>query len=156
VGASPAVVDRVLRPIERAAADEGLTPYHAVERKLGPTDLAHEVLAYATSIGRGDEIWGAMFRYHFGRAGDLWTVADLLSFAGEAGLDRDEVEEALRTRSFRDRVDADQREAVERGVRGTPFLLVDGHHAIPGAVGLDELRAALAPAVGMCTPDACY
>jgi hypothetical protein len=35
-----------------------------------------ELLAYATDQGRGNEIWTAMFRAHFGQARKLWTVDD--------------------------------------------------------------------------------
>ena len=35
----------------RAADAEGLDPYHALERTLGPTDHAHELLAYADRPG---------------------------------------------------------------------------------------------------------
>jgi predicted DsbA family dithiol-disulfide isomerase len=50
-GMSEAAGERILRPIEEAAEAEGLTPYHALERRLGPTDLAHELLAHATGAG---------------------------------------------------------------------------------------------------------
>src|SRR5215470_11926988 len=110
-GAPATTVDRVLRPIERVAEAEGLTPYRAVDRTLGPTDLAHELLAYATDQGRGDEIWTAMFQAHFGQARKLWTAEEVLDFAAEVGLDRDGAAEALRSRRYRSRVAADQREA---------------------------------------------
>lgn len=142
-GAPPSTVERVLRPIERAAEAEGFGPYHAVDRKLGPTDLAHEVLAYADDIGRGDEIRQAMFRFHFGQAGNLWTVPDVLAFAESAGLDRDKVDDVLRTRRYRERVDADQRDGLRYGVQGTPYMVIDGRYAIPGAVEPKILRDAI-------------
>src|ERR1700754_5066434 len=104
VGAPRATVDRVLRPIERAAKAEGLTPYRAVDRTLGPTDLAHELLAYAADQGRGNEIWTAMFRAHFGQARKLWTVDEVLDFAADVGLDDAGAAEALRSRRYRARV----------------------------------------------------
>ncbi|MEU8018609.1 DsbA family oxidoreductase [Micromonospora parva] len=171
-GASATTVDRVLRPIERAAEAEGLTPYHAVDRTLGPTDFAHELLAYATDEGRGTEIWTAMFRAHFGQARKLWTVEEVLGFAAEVGLDRDGAAEALRSRRYRARVAADQREAERLGARGAPFLVFDGRFAVPGAIGLGDLLAVIekawagnhptpqplpvvGPAEGVCSPDGC-
>jgi predicted DsbA family dithiol-disulfide isomerase len=162
----------ILRPIEAAAKAEGLVPYHALERTLGPTDLAHELLAYATDQGRGNEIWTAMFRAHFGQARKLWTAAEVLDFAVEVGLDRAGATEALDSRRFRDRVLADQRAAERLGARGTPFTVLDGRYAIPGAVGTDDFLAALTKAwqesqptpqplptlgepVGLCGPDGC-
>lgn len=171
-GAPATTVDRVLRPIERAAEAEGLTPYRAVDRTLGPTDLAHELLAYATDQGRGNEIWTAMFRAHFGQARKLWTAEEVLDFASEVGLDPAGAAEALRTRRYRARVAADQREAQRLGASGAPFLVFDGRFAVPGAIGIDDLLAVItkawaeshpAPqplpvvggAEGMCTPDGC-
>ncbi|MFI6270618.1 DsbA family protein [Micromonospora zamorensis] len=141
VGAPATTVDRVLRPIERAAEAEGLTPYNAVDRTLGPTDLAHELLAYATEQGRGTEIWTAMFRAHFGQARKLWTAEEVLDFAAEAGLDRADAAEALRSRRYRAKVATDQREAERLGARGAPFLVFGGRFAVPGAIGLDDLRS---------------
>ena len=171
-GAPATTVDRVLRPIERAAEAEGLTPYRAVDRTLGPTDLAHELLAYAADQGRGNEIWTAMFRAHFGQARKLWTAGEVLDFAAEVGLDRAEAAKALRSRRYRARVAADQHEAERLGARGAPFLVFDGRFAIPGAIGTDDLLAVISKAwaeshatlrplpvvggaEGMCAPDGC-
>lgn len=172
VGAPRTTVDQVLRPIELAAAAEGLTPYHAIDRTLGPTDLAHELLAYATDQGRGNEIWTAMFRAHFGQARKLWTLDEVLGFAAEVGLDRAEAGQALRDRRYLAHVTADQREAQRLGARGAPFLVLDGRLAIPGAIGTDDLLAVIdkawadshptprplpvvGGAEGVCTPDGC-
>ena len=84
-----------------------------------------------------------MFRAHFGQARKLWTVDEVLDFAEEAGLDRDEAAEALRERRYRAQVEADQREAERLGARGAPFLVIDGRYAIPGAVDTDQLLAAM-------------
>ncbi|MDX2708358.1 DsbA family oxidoreductase [Streptomyces sp. PA03-6a] len=145
--------EQIFAPIERAARDEGLDPYHALERTLGPTDYAHELLALATDQGRGGEVWTAMFRAHFGQARELWTREQVLDFATEAGLDRTEAAEALRDRRYRARVDADQREAERLGARGMPFMVLDGTYAIPGAVGVDELLAAMTRAWEAAHPE---
>ena len=171
-GISAASGRRIFAPIEAAARVEGLASYHALERTLGPTDHAHELLAYATDQGRGNEIWTAMFRAHFGQARRLWTVDEVLDFAAEAGLDREEAAGALRDRRYRAQVAADQREAERLGARGAPFMVLDGTYAIPGAVGADALLAAMTrawdaghpepeplPVIGepggVCGPDGC-
>ncbi|GIH44962.1 Predicted dithiol-disulfide isomerase, DsbA family [Microbispora rosea] len=171
-GAPRSTLDRILRPIERAAEAEGLTPYRAIDRTLGPTDLAHELLAYAADQGRSNEIWAAMFRAHFGKARKLWTAEEVLDFAEEVGLDRDGAAEALRSRRYRARVAADQTEAQRLGASGTPFLVLDDRVAIPGAIGTDDLLAVITEAWaeshpmpqplpivaggdGLCAPDGC-
>jgi predicted DsbA family dithiol-disulfide isomerase len=109
VGAPESVVDDVMRPLERSAEAEGLTPYRVVERTLGPTDLAHELLAFATDEGCGAQTWTAMYQAHFGEGRKLWTAAEVLDFAAAAGLDADRAAEALHSRRYRDRVEADHR-----------------------------------------------
>ncbi|MFJ7073091.1 DsbA family protein [Streptomyces sp. NPDC098781] len=142
----PSVADQVLRPIERQAAVEGLAPYRVMDRTLGPTDLAHELLAHATGLGRGNEAWTAMFRAHFGQARKLWTAIEVLEFAAQLGLDRAEAAEVLDDRRYRARVVADQHEARRLGAGGVPFLVIDGSHTINGAVGTDRLLAAMTEA----------
>jgi len=143
VGLPQSEVERMLLPIERMAAAEGLTPYLVIDRTLGPTDLAHELLAYAASQGRGDEAWAKIFRAHFGQARKLWTAPEVLQFAGEIGLDKREAAQALGDRRFRDQVNADQREAQRLGAQGTPFIVINSRYAIPGAVSSDGLLAAM-------------
>lgn len=171
-GMPAATGERILTGIEAAAHAEGLESYHALDRTLGPTDHAHELLAHAAAQGRGNEVWTAMFRVHFGEARKLWTVDEVLDFADEVGLDRAEAAAALQDRRYRAQVEADQREGERLGARGAPFLVVDGRYAIPGAVDVDQLLAAMtrawqeshpepqplpviAEADGVCGPDGC-
>ncbi|WP_231158287.1 DsbA family protein [Streptomyces sp. CNZ748] len=135
--------ERILTCIEATAHAEGLQSYHALERNLGPTDLAHELLAYAAESGRGQEIWTAMFRAHFGQARNLWTLQEVLDFANDVGLDRDAASEALRDRRYRAQVEADQREALRLGAQGAPFLVIDRSFAAHGAVSVDDLLTTL-------------
>jgi predicted DsbA family dithiol-disulfide isomerase len=158
---------RTIRQIEESAEADGLTPYHALDRTLGPTDYAHEMLAYATDQGRGNEIWSAMFRAHFGEPRALWTIDAVLRFAGEVGLDG--AAEALTSRRHRDQVQADQREAERLGAQGMPFIVLDERYAIPGAIATGDLLAAVTKAwsehtpklsviggaEGVCGPDGC-
>jgi predicted DsbA family dithiol-disulfide isomerase len=152
-GISPARAQQLLAPIEAAAHAEGLETYHALERTLGPTDHAHELLAFATDKGRGNEVWTAMFHAHFGSARNLWTQDQVLDFAAELGLDREETDRVLRERRYRARVVADQREAERLGAHGTPFITLDATYAIPGAVGTDELLAAMTTAWKAAHPE---
>ncbi|MDP9844129.1 DsbA family oxidoreductase [Streptosporangium lutulentum] len=171
-GMPTATGEKLLTSIEATAHAEGLSPYHALERTLGPTDHAHELLAHATAQGRGNEVWTAMFRAHFGQARKLWTLDEVLDFAEEVGLDRGEAAQALRERRYRAQVEADQREAERLGARGAPFLVIDGAYAVPGALDTDRLLAAMtrawreshpaprplpviADAEGLCGPDGC-
>lgn len=49
----------------------------------------------------------------------------------------------LKCVSYRDRVAADKRKAEWLGATGTPFTVLDGSHALSGAVSVDTLLAAM-------------
>ena len=137
------VEGKILRPIEQAAAREGLTPYRAIDRTLGPTDYAHELLAYATEMGLHGEAWKRMFRVHFGEARKLWTVDEVVGFAVELGLEPAESRAVLNSRKYRKQVENDQLEAQRLGATGTPFMVIDRQHFISGAKSTDELLSIL-------------
>lgn len=140
----PAAVERdVLRPIEQAAEREGLVPFMALDRTLGPTDYAHELLAYASDNGLHREAWKAMFRAHFGEARKLWTLDEVAGFAAELGLDPTEARIVLEDRTYRRHVENDQREAQALGAAGTPFIVIDRKYALAGARDTDQLLAGL-------------
>jgi predicted DsbA family dithiol-disulfide isomerase len=158
--------EQTLRPIELMAEREGLTPYAALERTLGPTDYLHELLAFATEKGLEATAWRAAFRAHFGEGRNLWTVDQVVSFAEEIGLDPVEAREAVESRRYRPLVERDQQDAQDLGARGTPFLVIDGRLVMSGARDADgilalinEAWASRAPSAasdeagGMCLPE---
>ncbi|HTN62089.1 MAG TPA: DsbA family oxidoreductase [Devosia sp.] len=139
----PANADRILGPIERFAESEGLQPYRAIERTLGPTDYAHELLAYATEKGLHAQAWESMFRAHFGEARNLWTIDEVVAFASEIGLDPLETRAVLEGRKYKPIVDRDQLEAQRLGATGTPYILIDGKYVLAGARDTESLLAAM-------------
>lgn len=139
----PANTDRILGPIERFAETEGLQPYRAIERTLGPTDYAHELLAYATEKGLHAHAWKNMFRAHFGEARKLWTIDEVVAFASEIGLDPMETRAVLEGRKYKPIVDQDQLEAQRLGATGTPYILIDRKYVLAGARDTETLLAAL-------------
>ena len=74
---------------------------------------------------------------HVGRVGDL---ADL---AAEVGLDREEVVAALESGAHLDDVRADQQRALELGIRGVPFFVLDDRLGVSGAQDPEVLLGAL-------------
>jgi predicted DsbA family dithiol-disulfide isomerase len=129
--------------IEGLAAREGLAPFHVSDNRVGNTSLAHELLAYATDRGWHVEAWNAMYDSYFARKADIFTVDGLVGLAKGWGLDPEESRDALESRRYRGRVDADAREAVRLGASGVPFVVVDGHYQLSGAQPSSELLAVL-------------
>ncbi len=133
----------ILRPVEISAEAEGFGTYHAIDRTLGPTDLTHELLAYATEEGKHHQAWTGMFTAHFSTNRQLWTLDQLVEFAGELGLDENEAREVLISRKYKAHVAAEQDRAQRMGARGTPFLVIDGKYGIGGAADRATLARAL-------------
>ncbi|MFJ9755561.1 DsbA family protein [Streptomyces sp. NPDC101149] len=127
-------MNSILRPIEIAADEEGFGGYHAVDRTLGPTDLTHELLAYATDQGRHHEAWTAMFNAHFRANRQLWTLEQLVEFAREIGLDADDARGVLVSRRYKRQVEQEQARGQRMGAYGTPFIVIDEKYGIGGGV----------------------
>lgn len=142
-GMSIAQMHAVLRPVELSAEAEGFGPYHAIDRTLGPTDLTHELLAYATDRRKHDEAWIGMFHAHFGSNRQLWTIDQLIEFAGEIGLDQKEARSILESRRYRRQVEEEQRRAEQMGAHSTPFIVIDDKYGIGGGVDTNTLLNAI-------------
>ncbi len=64
---------------------------------------------------------------------------DLVGFAGQAGLGRDQFAECLSARKFKSKVDADFAEAFKIGVYGTPTFFINGQVFV-GPKTFDEFK----------------
>jgi predicted DsbA family dithiol-disulfide isomerase len=143
-GLSPEQVRTVTARVEALAHEEGLTPYHVYENRVGNTGLAHELLAYATEQGHHAEGWKAMFRAYFGEARSVFDRDSVMEVGvGSLGLDAEGVTEALGSRKFRKAVFEDQIEARRLGARGVPFAVIDRAYGISGAQPVEQFEAAL-------------
>lgn len=129
--------------LERMAADEGLKPYIVRDNVVGSTRLAHELLAYAASKGKGDEAWRRLFRAYFGEKRSIFDLPSLLDLADELGLDRDDARAALESHRHAPEVDRDLLEARALGIQGVPFFVVDRRYGVSGAQPADTLLEVL-------------
>jgi predicted DsbA family dithiol-disulfide isomerase len=136
-------IDAMTQRVEGLADAEGLRPYHVLDNRVGSTALAHELLAYAADQGKQAEAWHRLFTAYFGEARPIFSVDDLVSLAGEIGLDPQAAREALLSRRYADRVAAEGREAAQLGATGVPFFVIDRRYGVAGAQPTGTLLAAL-------------
>ena len=95
---------------------------HFPDAELHPgADLAAELSELAGAHGK---FWEAHSLLLAGR--ERFSHEDLLEVARRLELDEEEVDAALRERSFRERVLADAAGGRRAGVHGTPTFFVDG------------------------------
>ena len=136
-------IDAMTRRVEGLAHSEGLHPYHVLDNQVGSTALAHQLLAYAADQGKQAEAWRRLFTAYFGEARPIFSVDDLVSLAGEIGLDPAGAREALQSRRYAARVADERQEAAELGATGVPFFVIDRRYGVAGAQPADTLLAAL-------------
>ena len=123
-----------------AAAAEGLD-FHFEHAQSGNTFDAHRLLHYARSAGPGlqDALKERLLRAYFTEGAAIGEPETLLRLAAEVGLDPGECADILAGDRYADEVRADEREALELGVTGVPFFVVDGRFGIPGAQDPDTI-----------------
>ncbi|MBI5567297.1 MAG: thioredoxin domain-containing protein, partial [Chloroflexi bacterium] len=71
-------------------------------------------------------------------------ATDLKAYAAEVGLDMPQFEDCVTSRRYQDRVNAQQHEGFERGLRGTPGFFVNGQPII-GPQGVQVFAAIIDP-----------
>ena len=123
--------------VEQTALRDGIDPYFVLENRLGNTTLAHEFLAWAGELGKGNEAWALVLRKHFGEKAPLWTIDDLVVFAEPLGLNADDAREVLESGKYRKQVETDNIEAQALGATGVPFLVIDRKYGVVGAQSVE-------------------
>jgi predicted DsbA family dithiol-disulfide isomerase len=138
-------VEEMNARMEQTAAAEGLA-YDLSDGVTGNTFDAHRVLHLAHDRGRQDEVIERLYRAYFIEKQSLFDHDALATLAGEAGLDRAEVQRMLAGTDYRDAVERDIEEARSLGASGVPFFVIDQRYGISGAQSPDVFSQALARA----------
>ncbi|WP_423917419.1 DsbA family oxidoreductase [Frigoribacterium sp. 2-23] len=97
------------------------------------TVLAHQLLHFAKAKGRQLDMTERLLKAYFEQGRHVGRVDDLADLAAEIGLDRDEVVASLSTDEYLADVRADQAQAVEYGINGVPFFVIEGKYGVSGA-----------------------
>lgn len=138
----PAEARLMLSRVTDIAAEVGLAYDFDIVQHTN-TVLAHQFLHLARAHGVQSAAYERLFRAYFEQGRHVGRVDDLTELGTEIGLDATEVRDALTDQRYLSAVRADQASAVEIGVRGVPFYLVDGRHGVRGAADPSEFLAAL-------------
>jgi len=122
------------------AAAEGLD-FHFERARPGNTFDAHRLLHYAREAGPGvqDALKERLFLAYFTEGAAIGEAETLQRLATEVGLDEREVAAILAGDRYAEEVRADEREALELGVSGVPFFVVDGKFGMAGAQDADTI-----------------
>ena len=131
-GIAPEQAQQMLDRVGGIAASVGLD-YDYDHLKHTNTVLAHEAIHFAKSQGKQLQMKERLLSAYFLEGKHVGTVDSLVELGAEIGLDRDELRTALEQHSFLDDVRDDQQLAIEYGIQGVPFFVIDGKYGISGA-----------------------
>ncbi|WP_423843661.1 DsbA family oxidoreductase [Aeromicrobium sp.] len=140
-------VSQMLGQMTNLAAAEGLA-YDFDALQHTNTALAHQLLHLAKKHGCQLDMKERLLSAYFQEGRHVGRIDDLADLAAEVDLDRDEVVQALTSGTFAHDVEADRERAVDYGIGGVPFYVIDARYAVSGAqdpaVFAEALRKAAA------------
>ena len=134
-----AMTERVVQ----VAANAGLT-YNMADMVMTNTTLAHELTHFARERGLGTQMTERLFAAHFTEGRHVGQVGELVALAAEVGLDESDARAALESHAYATAVQTDIDAAVQIGVTGVPFFVINGVLGISGAQPPSTFRRALA------------
>ena len=97
------------------------------------TVKAHELLHYAKAHGKQLEMKERLLKAYFEEGHHVGRIEDLAQLAVEVGFDRADVVRSLTEEEHLAAVKADQAQAIEYGIQGVPFFVIDGKYGVSGA-----------------------
>ena len=108
-------------------------------KKTYNSRLAQELAKWAESKGKGDEFNETLFRAYFVDCKNIGRVDELVLLAKSVGLPEEEARRILKSRTFREAVDADWSRAHATGITAVPTFVID-QQAIVGAQPYEVLE----------------
>ena len=131
-GTSLAGAQAMVQQMTDRAAQSGLE--FALERaRPGNSFDAHRLVHLAAEHGIQNQVKERFLRAYLSEGEAIGEQETLLRIAVDAGLDAAQVRAVLASTDYAEGVRADERQAMDLGVTGVPYFLVDGRFAIPGA-----------------------
>ncbi|QYH35968.1 DsbA family protein [Salinibacterium sp. M195] len=97
------------------------------------TVKAHELLHFAKARGRQLEMKERLLDAYFVKTEHVGRIEDLADIAASIGFDRDEVVGVLESSEYLPAVKADMEVAMQYGIQGVPFFVIDGKYGVSGA-----------------------
>lgn len=139
-----AIEERVAKVGE---ADGIVFAFDRIERTPNTFD-AHRLMWFAQQRGKQDDLAEGLFHAYFTEGRDIGQRQTLVDVAAEADLDRDAVKQFLLSDHGTEEVRAQEATGRRLGIRGVPYFLLNGLHAISGAQSPETFVSALKRAEG--------
>lgn len=140
-GRTPEQVAQVQAMIRERGAAVGFT--FGPRNHVWNTFDAHRMLHWAGIEGRAVELKRALLKAYHGEGRNPAAPEVLLEASLAVGLDPGRARAIVEGREYESEVRARQRRWIEAGVRGVPFVVVNGKYAIEGAQSPEGYEQAL-------------
>jgi predicted DsbA family dithiol-disulfide isomerase len=147
---SPAQVEEMDARMTQVAAAEGLE-FQLQGTVTGNTFDAHQLVHLGRERGMQDPVVERLYRAYFTEQRSLFTPESLVDLAADAGLDRDEAADVLRSNRYAEAVAADIATARRLGATGVPLFVADDRYGISGAQAPEAFLDVLQRASGAIT-----
>ncbi|GGF47834.1 DsbA family oxidoreductase [Echinicola rosea] len=128
--------------VTEMAKEEGLD-YDFDKVVVANGRMAHRLLQFAKSAGKGDAMKERLFKAYFTEGANTADPETLARLAVEVGLDADKAKEALESRDLDLLVTQDIYESHQLGVRGVPFFVMNEKYGVSGAQPKETFSQAL-------------
>lgn len=122
----------MLAAVTASAKQAGLD-YHFDKTVMTNSFKAHSLIQFAKSKGKGDEMEERLFKAFFTEGKNVSDLDTLTQLAKEIGLNENEISTAFTDDTYAYQVKNDINEAIELGVTGVPFFVLDRKYGISGA-----------------------
>ena len=124
------------------AAGEGLD-FHLGSAHGGNSFDAHRLVHLAAESGLQDQMKERLFAAYLEEERPIGDPATLVALAGDVGIGAERAAAVLDGDAFADAVRSDEAEAIEIGITGVPFFVIDRALGVSGAQPVETLIAAL-------------
>jgi predicted DsbA family dithiol-disulfide isomerase len=114
----------------------------------GNTFDAHRLTHFAREQGVGDAVVERLMLGYFSEGLAIGDPAELARAVAEIGIPLPEAIELLDSDEFAEEVRGEEQRAAQLGIRGVPFLVLDGRYGLSGAQPVDAYLEALEHAWG--------
>lgn len=107
------------------------------ESRIYNTFAAHQLIHWASEVGKAQDLKLALFDAYFTEGRDVSDTEVLIAVAGAIGLDTDDARAVLADQRFAETVREKETFWTSRGVSGVPTMIFDAQQATSGAQGVE-------------------
>jgi predicted DsbA family dithiol-disulfide isomerase len=112
--------------------------------KTGNTFDAHRLIKFAQTNDLGGAMKERLMSAYFVEGIAISDRPSLVELAVDIGLNEDEARDVLESGAYGETVRTEEAVAMELGIRGVPFFLIDGEIAVSGAQSAEVMLSAIA------------